>query len=96
MDLTPDDIKRISALARLPLTPEEEERFAAELTRIVAYFNQLADVAMTEGPATAAGRSRERPDRFAAPMRRDRFLSNAPEVLDGFLVVPQVLESDDG
>ena len=35
-------------------------------------------------------------ERAADSMPREAFLANAPETLDGFLVVPQVKAPDDG
>ncbi len=44
MALTKQDIHHIADLARLALTPEEEERFLAQLSSILEYVSQLQEV----------------------------------------------------
>lgn len=44
MALTRTDIQKIALLARLALTPDEEERYAHELSIVLDYFAQLNEV----------------------------------------------------
>ena len=44
MALTKQDIHHIADLARLALTPEEEERFLTQLSSILEYVSQLQEV----------------------------------------------------
>ena len=121
MALSRAEVRRIATLARLDLTPAEEELFVDQLGKIVDYFDQLRgfedagagdDAADPDVDSRAAAGQRvlrallraERPDkRFARRvlrdlasiwathgLPRDAFLGNAPESIDGFLVVPQV------
>ncbi len=48
MSLTREDIKGIANLARLSLTPEEEIRYAEELSVVLSYIDTLNEVE-TEG-----------------------------------------------
>lgn len=48
MSLTKEDIRGIAKLARLSLTPEEEIRYAEELSVVLSYIDTLNEVE-TEG-----------------------------------------------
>lgn len=89
MALTPEDVRKISALARLRITPEEESVFAGQLGRIVDYIDQLQS--FESAPVGIAGVSvREAEDVPHECLPREIFLGNAPAAMDGFLLVPGV------
>ncbi len=44
MSLTREDIKGIATLARLSLTPEEEIRYAEQLSGVLSYIDMLNEV----------------------------------------------------
>lgn len=44
MELTKKDIQHIASLARLALTPNEEDQFSAQLSSILEYVSQLQEV----------------------------------------------------
>ena len=98
MVLTTDEVRKIASLARLRLTPEEEERFAVQLGQIVGYIDQLQELApaaaAASGPeADDPGRHDDVPDGIdavASCLPRELFLANAPAALDGFLLVPEI------
>ena len=48
MSVTVDDVRGVAALARLELTPQEEERLTGELNRILEYMDKLNELD-TEG-----------------------------------------------
>jgi len=94
--LTRADVERIAALARLELTADEIERFAGQLTAILAYADQVqqvdtggADVAAVP-PATAW-----RSDTPIPSLDRDLVLSQAPAAdrAAAHFKVPRVLGS---
>jgi aspartyl-tRNA(Asn)/glutamyl-tRNA(Gln) amidotransferase subunit C len=89
MALTHEDVRKIATLARLRLTPREEERFAGQLAHIVEYIDQLKGFE-GEAPDTAIQGAREMEDRPQPCLPRETFLANAPASLDGFLLVPEV------
>jgi aspartyl-tRNA(Asn)/glutamyl-tRNA(Gln) amidotransferase subunit C len=100
MALTTDEVRKIAALARLRLNPQEEERFAAQLGNVVDYIDQLgrypsgeAETAGPSGPVEPAGHEAE--DAVAPCLPRELFLANAPAALDGFLLVPEVKASEE-
>ncbi|MCC2631858.1 MAG: gatC [Patescibacteria group bacterium] len=43
-ELTSDHISHLGRLSRLHLTPEEEARFASQLSSVVGYVEQLSEV----------------------------------------------------
>ena len=89
MALTHEDVRKIATLARLRLTPDEEERFAGQLAHVVGYIDQLQGFA-AETPDRPVEGVREGEDRPWECLPRETFLANAPASLDGFLPVPGV------
>lgn len=89
------DVQKVAALARLTLTPEEAERFAPQLKKILEYIAQL-DELDTRGveptshvvPLAAPLRA----DEVRPGLSRDEALSQAPRVAEGAFVVPKFVE----
>jgi aspartyl-tRNA(Asn)/glutamyl-tRNA(Gln) amidotransferase subunit C len=88
-------VARIAGLARIRVAEEELEPVAAELSRIVAWVEELNEVE-TSGVAPMASAAVTR-----LPMRgdvvtdgdcREEILENAPKTARGFFVVPKVVE----
>lgn len=97
MSLTIDEVRRIASLARLRLTPEEEELYTRQLGEIVHYIDQLAGFEGAEVVRDEAAEPARRPDRSGECLPRETFLANAPAELGGFLLVPEVKgDSEDG
>ncbi|REJ84406.1 MAG: Asp-tRNA(Asn)/Glu-tRNA(Gln) amidotransferase GatCAB subunit C [Acidobacteria bacterium] len=94
MTLRPEEIRRVAELARLELSPEEEARYGAQLARVVEYIDQLSGYEPSRHPREEA--LVEQPDEVQPSLPLERFLDNAPERLDRFLVVPQVKKVDGG
>ncbi len=93
-DLTVEDVERIAALAHLALTEEETSLYARQLTRILDYARQIAELDLGNVPptcSTAAGLLPERPDVPRPSIGRDAALSNAPDTASGLFRVPRVL-----
>src|SRR5262245_5199591 len=95
--LSPADVDRIAALARLDLTDDERARFATQLTAILAYADQVqqVDTSSVAAPAGAPGGSRMRDDVPQPSLDRDQVLSQAPAAdrTAGLFKVPRVLGS---
>jgi len=98
MAIDRDTVRHVARLARLALTPEEEERTAAQLAHVLDYIERLKDVDISgveplsfagdPGEAQAAMRSDEpRPG-----LPRDRVLREAPEQDGSTFVVPRIIE----
>ncbi len=95
--LTRADVERIAALARLELTGDEVERFATQLTAILAYADQVQQVD-TSGVAAGAAATPSaawRQDILVPSLDRDLVLSQAPAAdrAAGLFKVPRVLGS---
>ena len=88
-------VRKVARLARIAEPEEKLEALANELNGIMSWIEQLNEVD-TDGvePMTSAVA-------VALPMREDvvtdggdpaKVLSNAPKTVDGFFVVPKVVE----
>jgi aspartyl-tRNA(Asn)/glutamyl-tRNA(Gln) amidotransferase subunit C len=95
--LSPADVDRIAALARLELTDDERARFATQLSAILAYADEVqqVDTSGVAAPSASAGGSRMRDDVPLPPLDRDLVLSQAPAAdrAAGLFKVPRVLGS---
>lgn len=95
MSLTVDEVRHIANLARLKLTPEEERRYAQQLSSILESAARLLEVNTSQIPPTATVlplRAPLRPDIPRPCPPREKMLSNAPETEAGMFRVPPVLE----
>lgn len=91
LDLDAAFVSRLAGLARLSLTPEETERFAGELTRILAHVEQLAELDLDGVEplgSAASGALRLRSDTPLPSLSPEVALAEAPSVADGGFVVP--------
>ncbi|MFA9403382.1 MAG: Asp-tRNA(Asn)/Glu-tRNA(Gln) amidotransferase subunit GatC [Anaerolineales bacterium] len=95
MSLTVDEVRHIANLARLKLTPEEERRYAQQLSSILESAARLLEVDTAQIPPTSTVlplRAPLRPDIPRPCPPREKMLSNAPETEAGMFRVPPVLE----
>jgi len=95
MPLDKATVARIAALARIKVPEAELATLAGELSKILTWVEQLdaVDVAGIE-PMAAVTHARPplREDKVTDGGIRDKILANAPEMTDGFFVVPKVVE----
>jgi aspartyl-tRNA(Asn)/glutamyl-tRNA(Gln) amidotransferase subunit C len=95
MALSLDDVSRIAQLARLEATPDEAERFLAQLQSIFGLIEELQSVD-TRGidPMSHAQNvtSRLREDKVTERDQHELFQSIAPQVEAGLYLVPKVIE----
>jgi aspartyl-tRNA(Asn)/glutamyl-tRNA(Gln) amidotransferase subunit C len=88
-------VRRIAHLARIREPEERLEPLARELSGILGWIEQLNEVD-TDGvePMTSAVAAKlpMREDVVTDGGDADRVLSNAPNAVDGFFVVPKVVE----
>ena len=88
-------VAHIAALARIRLNEAELEPLAAELSQILTWVEQLAEVDTNDvAPMTsvAAMTLPRRDDKVTDGDRRDDILRNAPQQARGFFAVPKVVE----
>jgi aspartyl-tRNA(Asn)/glutamyl-tRNA(Gln) amidotransferase subunit C len=90
-------VRHVARLARLALTPEEEERFAAQLAHVLEYIERLqaVDVSGVEplgfaGDAQASAPLRE--DEPVPCLPREQVLAQAPRQDGRAFLVPRIIE----
>jgi aspartyl-tRNA(Asn)/glutamyl-tRNA(Gln) amidotransferase subunit C len=89
------NIKYVAHLARLSLTPAEEEQFGAQLAGILGYIEKLKqlDVSGIEPTAHAVPLANvARPDRVRPSLSNEEALRNAPAKANGLFIVPKIVE----
>jgi aspartyl-tRNA(Asn)/glutamyl-tRNA(Gln) amidotransferase subunit C len=97
MSLSLEEVRRIAALARLRLTPEEEQTFAVQLSAILRHVAELGalDVSgvdpMTHALAAGEAPAR-RPDAPEPSLPPEEALANAPAREGTFFKVPRIIE----
>ena len=88
-------VKKVASLARIRVSDERLESLAHELSGIMQWIDQLAEVD-TDGvePMTSvvAAKLPMREDVVSEPGDAQRVLANAPRTDRGFFVVPKVVE----
>lgn len=95
MPLDRDTVKTIAFLARVRVPDDQLEPLAGELSAILGWIEQLAEVdTSTVEPMTsvAAMLAPQRADVVTDGRRRDAVLANAPHALDDYFAVPKVVE----
>ena len=95
MAITRDDVRRTAVLARLALTPEEEERFTADLNHILDAFTTLQalptdDVEVMRPLDTELAPLRD--DVAANPPADEALLATAPDRHGRLFHVPKIIE----
>jgi aspartyl-tRNA(Asn)/glutamyl-tRNA(Gln) amidotransferase subunit C len=88
-------VRHVARLARLQLSPEEEERFAAQLGHVLEYIERLkaVDVSGVE-PLSFAGEAGLplREDEPGPCLPREKVLAQAPQHDGQAFVVPRIIE----
>jgi aspartyl-tRNA(Asn)/glutamyl-tRNA(Gln) amidotransferase subunit C len=91
------DVEHVARLARLALTPEEKERFRAQLGLILEHAERVREVAAADVPPTSHPVPRTnvfRPDDRAECLTPEEALATAPEAEDGRFRVPRIVEEE--
>ncbi len=89
------NIDYVAKLARIELTPEEREKYSAQLVQILNYFEKLSaiDVSDVEPSAHAHAMFNVwRQDIATEPMSPQDALLNAPKQRENQIVVPKVVD----
>lgn len=95
MALTPEQVRSIAEQARLALTDEETTRIADELGGVLEVADRLRtlDLESVEPTVHVLPDVNVWRDDVARPsLDRDAALAAAPDVQDGFVKVPRVIE----
>ena len=89
------DIKYVANLARITLTPEEEEKLGAQLGNILHFIEKLnrLDVSQVEPTAHAVPLVNvTRADEVRPSLPTEEALRNAPAKANGLFLVPKIVE----
>lgn len=95
MKFTKEEVKRVATLARLELSPEEEDLLTHQLDKIFQYMEKLDQLdTTTVEPLTQVGEITNafREDRVVNRPATDPLLSNAPAREQNFIKVPKIIE----
>lgn len=93
--ITLEQVRHVAQLARIALSPAEEEHLRADMDQILAYVDKLGELDVSSvPPTTQVGES-------GTPMRADEvtnspdaeaMLANAPARERGYFKVPKIIE----
>ena len=89
------DVKYVAHLARLSLSPEEEQKLGAQLAHILGYIEKLKEVDVTGVEPTAHPFplvNGTRPDESRPSLSSEEALLNAPAQANGLFIVPKIVE----
>ena len=89
------DVKYVAHLARLSLSPEEEQKIGAQLNQILGYIEKLKEVDVSGVEPTAHPFplvNVTRPDEVRPSLPQEEALRNAPAQANGLFIVPKIVE----
>ena len=95
MAATDFDIEYVAHLARLSLSPAEEQKLGAQLGNILGYIEKLKEVDVAGVVPTAHAFplvNVTRPDEVRPSLAIDDALRNAPAKAGGLFIVPKIVE----
>ena len=89
------DVTYVAHLARLSLSPEEAEKFGAQLGTVLGYIEKLKEVDVSGIEPTAHAFPMfnvTRADEVRPSMDHEQAMSNAPAKANGLFMVPKIVE----
>lgn len=89
-----EQVHKVANLARLNLSPDEEERLTTQLGNILDYFEQLSELDTESVPPTTRAIDMSnvtRADALNPWNDRESILGGAPDREDDFFKVPQIM-----
>ncbi|MCB4791636.1 MAG: Asp-tRNA(Asn)/Glu-tRNA(Gln) amidotransferase subunit GatC [Elusimicrobia bacterium] len=97
MKITIKEVEHVAKLARLELSPEEKEKYAGQLEKILEYVDLLnkldtKDIEPTSHALELENVFREDKLEPCSTEARDRLLANAPEREGDYFKVKKVIE----
>ena len=89
------NIQYVARLARIELSPEEQQTLGAQLGNILGYVAKLKEVDVSGVEPTAHAFplvNVTRPDEARPPLPHEEAMRNAPSQAGGLFVVPKIVE----
>lgn len=93
MNISQKEVEHIADLSRLKLNEAEKEKFARELTVILAYIDKLKELKLKEIPSERSNsKDMARKDEVIDFKNPEKILKNAPKTADNFIEVKGVFK----
>jgi aspartyl-tRNA(Asn)/glutamyl-tRNA(Gln) amidotransferase subunit C len=92
-----EQVQKVALLARLKLSPQEEEQFTSQLNSILGYFEQLSELDVSGvAPTTRAIEVNNvvRSDVHSPYADRESLLEGAPDRDGDFFKVPKIVTGE--
>jgi aspartyl-tRNA(Asn)/glutamyl-tRNA(Gln) amidotransferase subunit C len=89
------NVKYVAHLARLSLSPDEEQKLGAQLNNIIGFVEQLKSVDISGVEATAHAVPTvnvTRADEIRPSLSHEEAMRNAPKQSNGLFIVPKIVE----
>lgn len=93
--LTEKDVAKVASLARIEVSDEQIKKYMPQLSNIIGFVEQLGEVDTDniEPLASVVDINLSlRTDEVTDGGYQEKILANAPETVEGFFVVPKVVE----
>jgi aspartyl-tRNA(Asn)/glutamyl-tRNA(Gln) amidotransferase subunit C len=93
--ITLEQVRHVALLARLELSPQDEERLRADMDEMLAYVDKLNELDTKDvAPTTQVGEAGTpmRDDEVTNQPAADAMLSDAPSRERGFFKVPKIID----
>ncbi len=98
MSISIDEVRKIAQLARIKLTPEEEQRHAVTISAVLEYMNILNEVDTSGVEPTFQVTGLEnvvRADEVRESKLVEELMAQMPQIEDNELVVPAVFGNNE-
>jgi aspartyl-tRNA(Asn)/glutamyl-tRNA(Gln) amidotransferase subunit C len=92
--LNRDQVHKVALLARLELTPDEEEQYAGQMSSILDYFEQLSELETTDVEPTTRAIDMSnvtRHDEQSSYQNLEGIYDAAPDRETDFFKVPKIM-----
>jgi aspartyl-tRNA(Asn)/glutamyl-tRNA(Gln) amidotransferase subunit C len=89
------DVKYVAHLARIALTPAEEQKIGEQLGNILGYIEKLKEIDVSKVEPTAHAVplvNVTRPDEIHPSLPHEDAMRNAPAQANGLFLVPKIVE----
>ena len=89
------DVKYVAHLARIKLSPDEEQTIGAQLNSVLKYVEKLGELDVTNVEPTAHAMPLVnvfRADEVRDSLPHDEAMRNAPAKANGLFMVPKIVE----
>ena len=93
--ITLEQVRHVARLARLELSPDDEERLRADMDEMLAYVDKLNQLDTKDvAPTTQVGEAGTpmRDDEVTNEPAAEAMLANAPSRERGYFKVPKIIE----